>query len=96
MTYYNKIDYKLWGYKKSNTKNKMYDAILINKKTGKTVNIPFGDKRYENYRDMTGLDLYPQLIHNDKERRRLYRLRHQKDIKKGFYSPGWFSYFILW
>jgi len=96
MTYYNKKDYKLIGYEKSNTKNKMYNAILQNKETKKIIKIPFGDKRYENYRDLTGLNLYPQLIHNDKERRRLYRLRHKKDLKKDYYSPGWFSYYILW
>lgn len=96
MTYYNKKDYKLIGYKKSNTKNKMYDAILENNKTKKIVRVPFGDIRYENYRDLTSLNLYPQLIHNNKERRRLYRLRHKKDLKDGYYSPGWFSYYILW
>jgi len=96
MTYYSKNDYKLIGYKKSNTKNKMYDGILQNKQTGRTVSIPFGDKRYENYQDKTGLNLYPQLIHNDKERRRLYRLRHKKDLKDGYYSAGMFSWNLLW
>lgn len=96
MTYYKKTDYKLLGYQKSKTQNKMYDALLEDKKTKRIIKVPFGDKRYENYRDMTGLNLYPNLIHNDKNRRRLYRIRHQKDIKTGYYSPGWFSYFILW
>ena len=96
MVYYPKEDYKLLYYERSNTKNKMYDAVLQSRTTGKKYRVPFGDSRYQNYRDKTGLDLYPQLIHGDKKRRILYRARHKKDIKEGFYSPGWFSYFQLW
>jgi len=62
----------------------------------KQYKVPFGDKRYENYHDLTGLNLYPKLLHRDKHRRKLYRIRHKKDIKPGYYSPGWFSYYILW
>ena len=96
MVYYSKSIYKLIGYRKSRTKNKMYDAILQHKKDGKQIIIPFGDKRYQNYRDITGLNLYPRLIHNDKNRRRLYRARHKVFLKEGFYSPSYFSYNILW
>jgi hypothetical protein len=95
MTYYSKKDYKLCGYQKSNTKNKMYDALLMNKQTGKIIKVPFGSMM-ENYHDKTGLNLYPHLIHGDKERRRLYRLRAKHNLKTGFYSPSWFSYYILW
>lgn len=96
MPYYNKKEYKLIGYQRSNTAHKMYDAILENKKTKKTIKVPFGDKRYQNYRDLTGLNLYPKLIHNNPGRRKLYRARHYKDLKLGYYNPGWFSYYILW
>jgi hypothetical protein len=92
--YYSMKKYKLFGYRKSRTKHKMYDAILIN--NGKKNIVPFGDKRYENYRDETGLNLYPHLIHNDKERRKRFRTRHKHYLKKGFYSPSYFSYYILW
>jgi hypothetical protein len=90
----------------------MYDAVLRPKRRKGTVNqfqqaqsgkdminlkhIPFGDKRYSNYRDKTGLNLYPNLIHNDKERRKRFRARHLKFLKKGFYSPSYFSYYVLW
>jgi len=94
--YYSKKDYKLLGYRRSKTKNKKYDAILENNNTGKLKYVPFGDKRYENYHDLTGLDLYPKLLHGDKNRRRLYRARHKKDLKTGYYSPGFFSYYITW
>ena len=58
MPYYSKKQYKLLGFEKSNTKNKMYDAILHNKLHGKIKKVPFGDNRYENYRDKTKLNLY--------------------------------------
>ena len=93
--YYSKKEYKLLGYRKSKTKNKMYDAILENKKTKKIYYVPFGSMM-ENYRDLTGLFLYPQLIHGNKERRRLYRARAKGKVKDGYYSPSWFSYHILW
>ena len=96
MVYYSKKLYKLLGYRKSKTKHKMYDAVLQNKTTNKTYTVPFGSSKYENYGDKTGLDLYPQLLHGDKKRRKLYRARHQKDLKDGYYSPGYFSYFVLW
>ena len=94
MTYYSKKEYKLLGYEKATRKGKKYNAILENKKTKKLKHIPFGAIGYENYHDLTGLNLYP--THNDPKRRKLYRARHKKDLKQGYYSPGYFSYFILW
>ena len=95
MVYYKKTDYKLLGYRRSKTKNKKYDALLQSPKD-KIIIVPFGDKRYENYHDLTGLNLYSKLLHGDKKRRKLYRARHQKDLKANYYSPGYFSYHILW
>ena len=96
MTYYKKSEYKLIGFEKSNRKNKMYNGVLERKTDKKIVRVPFGDNRYSNFRDLTGLNLYPHLIHGDDKRRRLYKIRHQKDIKDGYYSAGYFSYFFLW
>ena len=96
MVYYNKNDFKLIGYRKSKTKHKMYDAILENKSTKTIHKVPFGDKRYQNYHDKTNLNLYPQLLHGDPKRRTLYRKRHLKDLRDGYYNPGYFSYHILW
>ena len=92
--YYNKKDYKLVGFEKSRRKHKKYNAIL--EKDGKQVRVPFGDKRYENFHDKTGLNAYPHLIHNDKKRRSLYKKRHKRFLKKGYYSPGYFSMRFLW
>ena len=96
MVYYKKTDYKLVGYTKSKTKRKKYDAVLQRKTDKKIIRVPFGSIEYENYRDLTRLNLYPHLLHGDKKRRILYRARHKKDLKAGYYSPGFFSYFILW
>ena len=35
MTYYKKTEYNFLGFQKSARKNKMYDSLIINKKTGK-------------------------------------------------------------
>lgn len=94
--YYKISDYRLIRFQKSKTKFKKYDAILQNRKTNKLYIVPFGQLPYESYRDKTGLNLYPQLLHGDKKRRERYRIRHQKDLKDGYYSPGYFSYFYLW
>ena len=89
-------DYKLINFERSKTKNKKYDAILQNKLNSKMVKIPFGDNRYEHFKDSTGLGLYSNKDHGDLKRRQLYRQRHQKDIKKGYYSPGYMSFYFLW
>ena len=87
-------DYSLLGFEPSHRKLKKYDAILQNKKTKEKIRVPFGDKRYENFTDKTGLDLYP--THSDPVRRARYRKRHRGYLRKGFYSPGWFSWNMLW
>lgn len=96
MTYYKKSDYNLIGYEKAKAKGKMYSAILERKKDKKKIRVNFGDNKMENYRDNTGLNLYPHLIHGDKKRRLLFRSRHKGYLKEGYYSPGYFSYYILW
>jgi len=95
MVYYDMKTHRLLGFEKSQTKNKMYDAVLMSNDE-KLFYIPFGDKRFENYQDKTKLNLYPHLIHGDEKRRRRYRLRHRVYLKKGFYSPSYFSYYHLW
>jgi len=95
MSYYDMKNHKLLGFVRSETKNKMYDAILLSN-DGDLINIPFGDKRFENYQDKTKLNLYPHLIHGDKERRKKYQARHKVYLKPGYYSPSYFSYYYLW
>ena len=95
-TYYPIRDYELIGFKKSTRPRKMYKAIIENKRTKRRVELHFGDSTMKNYGDKTGLDAYPQLIHGDKKRRDRYISRHSGFIKKGYYSPGYFSMEYLW
>ena len=95
-TYYPMDEYRLLGFEKSNRPGKMYKAIIEHKKNKRQVSIHFGDSRMENYTDKTGLDLYPNLIHGDKKRRDRYISRHSGFIKKGYYSPSYFSMEYLW
>lgn len=96
MVYYKMTDYNLEGFEKSKRKRKMYNALLLNKKTKRIIKVPFGDNKMENFRDKTGLNAYPHLIHGDEKRRKAFRARHKGYLRKGFYSPSYFSYHILW
>ena len=96
MTYYSKQEYSFVEFKKSQAKHKMYSGIIKNKKTGRQITINFGDKRYQNFTDKTGLNLYPELIHGDPVHRKRYRARHKTYLKDGYYSPSYFSWFFLW
>jgi hypothetical protein len=83
-------------FQKSNRKTKKYDAVLVNKINNKFVNVPFGDSRYEQYKDNTGLKLYSSKDHGDKKRREAYKARHAKDVRDGYYSAGYFAFNYLW
>ena len=67
--------------KPSTRKFKKLDAFFDGKKVGS-----FGDRRYTDF-----------LLSGDKDRRSRYRKRHAKDLKKkGKFTNGKFSYYILW
>jgi hypothetical protein len=96
MSYFSKKEFSLDKLAKSKRKFKKYDAVLINKINNKIVTIPFGDNRYEQFKDTTGLKLYSNKDHGDKKRREAYRARHAKDVREGYYSAGYFSLRYLW
>lgn len=96
MSYFSKKDYRFLKFERSKTKNKKYDAILENKKTKRLRRVPFGDKRYQQYQDSTGLGFYTDKDHKDKQRRFNYRKRHEHYLKEGHYSPSFFSWAYLW
>ena len=50
----------------------------------------------EQYKDTTGLKLFSNYDHKDKKRKDKYINRHQHYIKKGYYSPSYFSMRYLW
>ncbi len=72
-------------FRKSKTKFKKYDAL-----TPKGRWIPFGDKRYQHYKDTTPLKLYKNLDHNDPSRRKRFRSRH-KEIKTNDGTPAYLN-----
>jgi len=72
---------KLVKVVRSEREGKKWKAIFEPRKT-----THFGAVGYQSYID-----------HHDKERRRLYRERHQKDLKTNDHSKaGFLSYYILW
>lgn len=96
MKKYKVNEWDLMGFKRAKNKNKKYEAMIINKKTGKTVNIPFGNSNYEQYKDSTGLNLFSHLDHNDEERRDRFYKRFKKQINKNYWSPATLSAYYLW
>ena len=89
-------EYTFKGFRKSIRRGKKYDAKLKNKKTGRVTHMPFGASNYQQYKDTTGLGIYTSKNHLDEKRRRAYRARHKGFLRKGYYSPSYFSYFFLW
>jgi hypothetical protein len=85
-------------FRKSNKKYKKYSVITPK---GRVIN--FGDRRYEQYRDSTGLGLYSNLDHKDKDRQKRY-LARAKGIKdksgkltwKDPESSNYYSIRFLW
>jgi hypothetical protein len=94
--YYPEIEYKFVRFELSKKKYKKYDAILENKQTRKEVRVSFGDKRYQQFKDSTGLNIYSHIDHNDLKRREAYHKRHSRFIHDGYYSPSYFSFNFLW
>lgn len=90
----NPNEYTFVKFEKSNTKNKKYDAILKHKTTKTLKRVPFGDIRYEQYKDKA-LGLYASKDHGDLKRRKAYRTRHAGEDKDK-YSSGYFAWKYLW
>lgn len=87
---------------------KKYTAIVKDKKTRKTRRINFGDRRYQQYKDRTPLQLYASQNHGTRKRMQNYFSRHsgtknrgdaiKKEIKKsdGYYTAKILSHKFLW
>jgi hypothetical protein len=76
----------------SKIENKKYDIFKDDKKI-----LSFGDRRYNHYKDRIGY--YKHLDTLNKERRRLYRIRHKLDkgvVNNSPLYPGYFSWHFLW
>ena len=90
--------YELLGFERSRSPKKKYDAILSLKSIypHDIVRVPFGDVRYAQYEDTTGLRLYSRLDHLSPARRDRFRKRHAGFLRSGYFSPSYFAYFYLW
>jgi len=99
---------KLIKIGKSTRKHKKYDAFVKNPDTGKVRKIPFGDNRYEQFRDSTKVKIYKSKNHGDSKRRNNYYKRHsgtsnksaalkkEWSKSKGKYTPKILSHKYLW
>ena len=87
-------NYKLIKITPSKRKYKKYQALLRNVRTGRTKTVHFGDSRYQQYKDSTGIGKYSHKDHLDLARRRRYYQRHGRKAPK--WSPKWFSHKYLW
>lgn len=82
----------------STRQHKKYSVIAP---SGKILH--FGDKRYQQFKDSTGLGVYSHMDHLDLDRRELYR-RRARGIKDGTgrltyrnrESPNYYAYNFLW
>lgn len=90
-------EYKFMGFKQSSDIKYKYEAIIMNRKTGRKILIPFGyGKKANQYSDMVPLGLYIHLNDNNEEKRQKWR---EKKIKEGYklygFSPYYFEYYFL-
>ena len=69
--------------RKSTNPKKKYMAIIKSSNRRKTIH--FGAANMSDY-----------TIHKDKDRRERYRLRHQHDNVSDIFSPGFWSWHLLW
>ena len=87
---------------------KKYTAHVQNKKTRTKRIIHFGDRRYQQYKDRTNLQLYASKNHGTRKRMQNYYSRHsgtksrktaiEKEIKEsgGLYTAKILSHKYLW
>jgi len=80
---------------KSNKQFKKLKATFTNPSTGQKNTIHFGDNRYNHYYDKSRI--WASKDTNDAARRKMYRLRHKKDLDTDEpVTAGILAYRILW
>ena len=87
---------------------KKYTAHILHKKNKTKRIIHFGDRRYQQYKDRTGLGLYSSKNHNTRKRMQNYFNRHsgtknrtqaikkEKQKSNGLYNAKILSHIYLW
>ena len=82
--------YTFHEFQKSIYREYMYQAVIVHKRKNKSKYVPFGKINRKIYRDMTGLNLYPKMVTNDKKTREKWRRMHMGRIPHR-YSSLWFE-----
>jgi len=86
--------FKHLRFERSKTNGKKYDAIVQDIINKKTVRVPFGNKNYPHYNDITGLKLYSYLdTNNIKDQKAYLEIYKKMNIRR--YSPMWFNSVFL-
>ena len=92
--------------RRSTRKNKKYVASVSGR--GRKRKIHFGDSRYEQFKDSTGLGYFSYKDHGSRRRRKNYFMRHsgargknkalakERRASRGSYSPKLLSHKYLW
>ena len=95
---YLKSDYDLIDIQISKVRNKKYDALIRNKRTGEIVKVSFGSRNplMQQYRDTTPLKYYKVLDHNDQNRKKQYQQRFKSKYNPDYYSSTSLSWEFLW
>lgn len=79
--------YKFIGVYKSNNKDKKFDAIFRNEKTGRDKKVSFGASEYDHYTNG----------HLDERRKNQYILRHiNNENWEDPMTPGYWAFHYLW
>lgn len=76
----------------SKAKSKKYSVLIM--KDGKPKLIHFGDSRYTQFKDTTGVGAWSHLDNKDPERRRLYFIRH--GLSNDETTPKYWANRFLW
>lgn len=79
------MSHKTFTLYKSSLKSKKFDVYVPNQETGRIKKVSFGAKNYSDYTK-----------HHDRQRRERYRIRHQNDRLDDPFSPGFWSWYVLW
>lgn len=96
--FYRMTDYRVVGFRRSETPRMKYDAILM-RQMGQgvysTSYIPFGTLGDSHYDDKTGLGLYSDTDHHDEKKRQRFIQRRAGLLRPGMFSAAHFEIHYL-
>lgn len=96
--FYWMTDYRVVGFRRSETPRMKYDAILMRQMDSgvySTSYIPFGTLGEAHHDDKTGLGLYSDTDHHDEKKRQLFIHQRAKLLRPGMFSAAYFEIHYL-